>query len=156
MEVKTIVPRDANLDFLIQLVDADDNPLDDPTDELILTCDDIGVVYVRLIVTDSAGNSSYCITTILIEDPLLVCTTNTANAAITLTVQDQNDEDITDVDVYLNGSMMGTVIGMWTDNRPTGQMYTVKPRKNHRLGEWCKYRRYHSYPKTYFRKSEIL
>ena len=71
----------ANLSFQLQLVDADDNPLDDPQNPLVLDCNNLGVNYVRLVVTDASNNSSYCITTLLLEDPNLFCG-NVASLAV--------------------------------------------------------------------------
>ena len=122
----------ANLTFQLQLVDANDSPLDDPQNPLVLDCDQIGINYVRLIVTDASNNSAYCVTTLLLEDPNGYCPdVNPDVASITGTMKTQLDEFVGPVNIYVNGvvALFGE-IGAYATDKPINQSYTVRPSKN--------------------------
>lgn len=58
-----------DLEFTIRLV-GDPNP---PTAGLVFDCEDVGEFFVEMWVTDEAGNSDYCVTSVFIQDNMDLC-----------------------------------------------------------------------------------
>ena len=115
-----------NLQFLLQLVDANDNPLDDPVSSLIFDCNDLGVNYVRLWVFDGSplsSNGDYCVTTILVQDNFGNCPSQTV-AQITGTILTADGQPIQNVDVYVDGNLVSTGSGI-TATAATNQTHLV-------------------------------
>ena len=119
-----------NLTFALQLVDADDNPIDDPEAFKVFDCSHAGTFqYVRLWVYDEAGNGSYCLTTIFVQDNDNFC--NNAMSLISGSLQTAQGDKIDKVDIYVNGDVvLPQVFGNWQWSEPINQVVTVHPEKD--------------------------
>ena len=92
---------------------------------------------VEMWVTDQAGNSDYCITTIIIQDNVVVCPPDTlvaGSAMIAGEVESMMGEKMPQVPVHLDNMGLMNYTGNvgdfeFFDLTPNGA-YTVKPEKN--------------------------
>ena len=123
---------DANLNFLVQLVDDSDNPLADPAESIIFDCDQLGFNYVRLWVFDGtplASNGDYCVTTVYVQDNFDRCPSSTTTAPIAGTVKTEAGDAINNVDVYLDGTPITYSFPGFQTDATTGQNHTITAEK---------------------------
>ena len=108
------------------------NPLDTGR---LLGCADLGTQPIDLFVTDDAGNTAFCTTTLTVQDNLNPCVPPVPQVAqLGGMIQNDRGMAVANVTVALSGSNGGTVM---TDNAgqyvlpdlPLGDDYTVSPSK---------------------------
>ncbi|MAT55904.1 MAG: hypothetical protein CMN32_15635 [Saprospirales bacterium] len=108
-----------------------------PAPSLTFDCSQRGMHQVEMWVTDQAGNSDYCITTIIIQDNMVVCPPDTlvaGSAMIAGEVESMMGEKMPQVPVHLDNMGLMNYTGNvgdfeFFDLTPNGA-YTVKPEKN--------------------------
>lgn len=110
-----------------------------PTDdtELVFDCNGVGSHLVKVWVTDEAGNSDYCVTSVIIQDNMLICPDNDdpLMASISGDIQTEMGESIEEVMVEISGSNVfpdptGLDGSFAIPNLPLGFNYTVIPEKD--------------------------
>jgi hypothetical protein len=94
-------------------------------------CDDVGSNIVEMWVTDAAGNQDYCEVELVVQDNMGVC--NTGDPLIAGTIETEDLEGVSGVDVEINGTTdMGVVVtddnGAFNLNVPVGSDYTITPK----------------------------
>lgn len=99
----------------------------------VFSCEELGEQEVTLTITDDAGNSAFCITTINVQDNSNVCNANDAMIAGSLTNMSNNP--ILGVDLILSGAIQDTLTCDENGNFefpevPAGESYTITPYKN--------------------------
>ena len=116
-----------NLDYEIQRVDQNDNPLGSPMNELEFTCADVGQPnFVRLWVSDAEGNQDYCIAEITIQDNRDFCPDNNLDhAEISGNILRSDGEMIGGVNVFLDSQYELTANGTYEINAETGMTHSV-------------------------------
>lgn len=97
------------------------------------TCDELGDQVVLLTITDEAGNSDYCETTISIQDNNAVCQLPSAKIAGLILTESGDPVQMTDV--ILSGNLADTIINDATgyfefSELPMGADYTITPGKD--------------------------
>lgn len=107
-----------------------DTPHIDST-SLLLTCADTGTLNIEIWAWDSAGNSSFCETYILVQDDLSFCDNNSL-LSISGQVRRDNGVPVPDVNVSLTGgasqSAATGAAGFYQFNQlPAGLDYTITP-----------------------------
>lgn len=108
-----------------------------PVPSITFDCSQIGPHQVEMWVTDQAGNSDYCITTVIVQDNMLLCPSDTlvaGSAMIAGKVESSLGDKMSQVPVHLvnNGLMNYTDDSgefEFFDLSPNGS-YSVRPMKN--------------------------
>ncbi len=100
-----------NLNFYIQLLDANGDPAGPMLEEYVFDCGHLGANDVILIVEDADGNRSTCQTVILVEDNNDICS-QTATFAGTITTE--HGVEINLVETIINGQSMGMSNGSYS------------------------------------------
>ena len=122
-----------NLNYSLQWVDADGNPLSDEADCITVTCDQIGIQFINLIVEDASGNRDFCTAMVDVQDNLdnPVCPDTPASSAqIAGNLETNHGQDIADVEMYLDGSSVGMNNGTYAIvNVPTNANHSIEAEK---------------------------
>ncbi len=110
---------------------------DPPVDEIVFDCDGEGIHDVEIWVTDQSGNADFCITEIIIQDNMDLCSDDSLsvnNAVIGGGIQTQMGEMFPDVHVDITSlgmSYMTDNEGVYEfQNLNVGGSYSVEPWKN--------------------------
>lgn len=131
-----------NLFFLLERVDANDNPIAPQDDEAIFDCDDrvhlAGVQYVRLWVFDGPPNNSngdYCLSQVTVTDNGMDpgCAASANTAMLSGFIQDQDGQDIDNATILLDGNPVTPVFPGFEVWANTNQMHTVGVEKDNDL-----------------------
>ena len=121
----------ANLTLEMQWIDASDAELGPVTNEIVFDCDHRGANYVRLIVTDAAGNSAYCIAIIFVQDNYENECSDTplTSAFIGGTLLTGQGEAIEDVEIFLDGQSQTSFDGSYSILAATGENHCLEAEK---------------------------
>ena len=97
-------------------------------------CGDVGQNAVEIWVTDASGNQDFCITNVIIQDNMGVCSGN-LYASVGGVITNEDGEDVENVMVVINGgstppAMTGSDGNFEFQTLPLGNDFTVTPEKD--------------------------
>jgi hypothetical protein len=104
---------------------------DDLAGSLTLLCSDLNLTEVAVVATDAAGNADYCITTITVQNNLIICDDSGANITGIVTTEDNNVVSGVEISLNADKNIVTNVDGSYFFTGLTlGEDYTIAPRKD--------------------------
>ncbi len=99
----------------------------------LFTCDEVGTNIVSLWVEDESGNADFCLTYVIIQDNMDVCSGSAGNPSIAGVVQTEQQQGVQGVSVQINSGSFGAATTTAADGTyqfdglSAGNDYTVTP-----------------------------